>query len=121
MSEKPDQAEALARDAADAWLSKIDEGDTAHTWAEASSVFRAAVSEADWATSLSRAQGPIGKPLERTFESAEYKSELPGAPDGHYVILTYKTRFEHKEHGQETVVPQLDTDGAWRVSGYFVK
>ena len=53
--------------------------------------------------------------------AAEYKSELPGAKDRHYVILTYDTRFEHKQNGAETVVPELEEDGEWRVSGHFVR
>lgn len=49
------------------------------------------------------------------------EEELPGAPDGHYVVLKYSTRFERKRHGTETVVAELDEDDEWRVAGYFVK
>lgn len=118
---KPPYAEEDAREAAEAWLAHIDAGDMGASHREASSGFRKAVTEEQWAESLGRAQESLGRPIERQFRSAEYRSELPGAPDGHYVILTYATRFPHKAHGMETVTPQLDTDGTWRVSGYFVK
>lgn len=117
----PDRAKDAARTAAEAWLVHIDRGDPEASWAEAASGFRSAISSADWATSIARVQEALGRPLEREFTSAEYHSELPGAPDGHYVVLKFATRFERKEHGIETVVPALDTDGVWRVSGYFVR
>lgn len=118
---KPVDAEEDARDAAEAWLAHVDAGDVAASHQDASSTFRKAVTPEQWGDSLGRVQEALGKPLERAFRSAEYHSELPGAPDGHYVVLTYATRFARKEHGVETVTPQLDTDGVWRVSGYFVK
>jgi hypothetical protein len=115
------KAEAAARTAAEAWLSAIDQGDADGSWREASTTFRKAVGPRDWGSSLERVQDSVGRAVERSFRSAEYHTELPGAPDGHYVILKYDTRFEHKAHGEETVVPQLDDDGVWRVSGYWVK
>jgi hypothetical protein len=46
---------------------------------------------------------------------------LPGAPDGEYVVIQYRTSFENKNDAIETVTPMKDTDGTWRVSGYYVK
>ena len=46
---------------------------------------------------------------------------LPGAPDGHYVVLHYETSFENKKTAIETVTPMLDQDGDWRVSGYYIR
>lgn len=118
---KPEHAEERAREAAEAWLVHVDAGDHGASWREASSTFRAAVAEADWAASIGRVQQALGTARERAFTSAEYHDELPGAPDGDYVVLKYATRFDRKAHGVETVVPELDRDGVWRVSGYFVK
>lgn len=114
-------AEAKAREAAEGWLAHIDRGDSRRAWEEAAGAFRRAVTPEEWVDSLGRVQASVGMPRERTFESAEHRTELPGAPDGHYVILRYATRFEHKARGGETVVPQLDADGVWRVSGYWVR
>lgn len=119
--DKPDAAEERAQQAAEDWLAGVDAGDSDVTWAEAASGFRAAVTKAAWAESLGRVQNALGLAVSRSLASAEYKSELPGAPDGHYVVLTYNTSFEHKANGVETVVPHLDDDGQWHVSGYFVK
>jgi hypothetical protein len=46
---------------------------------------------------------------------------MPGAPGGKYVIIQYATAFEKKATAVETVIPMLDPDGAWRVSGYFIR
>jgi len=113
-------AEAQARDAAETWLRFIDAGDANASWMHASSTFRGAVSEAQWQDSLGSVQGSLGRPLRRELESAEFTRELPGAPDGEYVVIKYRTTFEKKQNGTETVVPELD-DTEWKVSGYFVK
>ena len=64
---------------------------------------------------------PLGKLLHRQLGSAAYSTSLPGVPDGQYVLSQYRTSFEHKADAIETVVAQLDTDGTWRVSGYYIK
>ncbi len=46
---------------------------------------------------------------------------LPGAPDGEYVVIRYRTEFENKMKAVETVTPMLEADGAWRVSGYYIR
>jgi hypothetical protein len=46
---------------------------------------------------------------------------LPGAPDGEYVVFDYSSSFEQKSAANERVTTVKDTDGVWRVVGYFVK
>jgi len=117
----PDQAQELAGHAAGEWLTHAEKGDAAETWARSSTTFREALSQEAWAASLKAAQAGMGRPLERTVATSEYVEEIPGAPDGQYVVFTYTTRFERKKNGTETVVVEVDTDGEWRVSGYFVR
>jgi hypothetical protein len=64
---------------------------------------------------------PLGRPVSRKMRSAVYMTSLPGAPDGHYVVITFDTSFARKKAGIETVTPKLDNDGTWRVSGYFIR
>lgn len=110
-----------AASAAQDWLALIDRGDAAESYQRAASLFKSAVSPEQWQSSLAAAQTPLGRPLSRSFKSSLYAEELPGAPDGKYYVIEYDTSFERKQHGTETVVPMLDEDGVWRVSGYFVK
>jgi hypothetical protein len=44
-----------------------------------------------------------------------------GIPDGQYVVIQFITSFTNKKPAIETVTPMLDSDGIWRVSGYYIK
>jgi hypothetical protein len=110
-----------AETAAEAWLSSIDGGNYAQSWQDASSLFKAAVTEKDWEQQLQAVRTPLGALISRKLQSAEYKTQLPGAPDGEYVIIKYDSSFANKKSAVETVTPMLDKDGQWRVSGYFIR
>ncbi len=116
-----DMAEQAAITSAHNWLGLIDKGDYAASWNQAAGLFKSAVSMEQWQHSLAAVQAPLGKSISRALKSKKYAEELPGAPDGKYVVIEYDTSFEKKKHGTETVVPMMDEDGEWRVSGYFVR
>ena len=59
--------------------------------------------------------------VSRCVDNARTVTELPGVPDGEYVVFQFNTAFEHKRAAIETVTPMRDTDGQWRVSGYFIR
>ncbi|MDY6990555.1 MAG: DUF4019 domain-containing protein [Thermodesulfobacteriota bacterium] len=59
--------------------------------------------------------------ISRKVKAKAYKTSLPGAPDGEYVVIQFDTSFEYKEKAVETVTPMMDKDGLWRVSGYYIK
>lgn len=107
--------------AAEKWLALIDKHDAGESWNQAASLFKNAVTAEQWKESLAAAQTPLGKVVSRKPKSRQYARELPGAPDGEYVVIEYETSFETKRNGVETVVMMKDADGEWRVSGYFVK
>jgi len=117
MSDFDPAAERAALD----WLTLIDRGDVAASWESAATLFRRAVAPEQWAKSLGVARGPLGPVVTRRIESARPASELPGAPDGEYVVFQFATSFAHKRSAVETVTPMRDGDGEWRVSGYFVR
>ena len=103
------------------WLSLIDAGDAHASWAASATLFRRAVPEQQWAESLEVARAPLGKVVSRRLKSGNVVTQLPGAPDGEYVVFQFDTSFELKRSAVETVTPMRDADGAWRVSGYFVR
>jgi hypothetical protein len=113
--------EPHAERAALEWLAMADAGDAPGTWAAAAALFRRAVPEDQWARSLNAARAPLGAVLSRALREGRPANELPGAPDGEYVVFTFDTHFEHKRTAVETVTPMRDTDGSWRVSGYFIR
>jgi hypothetical protein len=103
------------------WLAMIDKGEYAASWKEAAEYFKTAVTEEKWVQSLRAVRDPLGKLISRKVKSATYKTSLPGAPDGQYVVIQFSTSFANKKSAIETVTPMLDKDGKWRVSGYFIK
>ena len=114
-------AEKAAEDSASKWLGLVDAGDYAVSWDQAAQFFKNAVSKEDWRDKIKAVRGPLGKINSRKLKSATYKTTLPGAPDGQYVVIQYDSSFEHKTSAVETVTPMMDKDGQWRVSGYFIR
>jgi hypothetical protein len=116
-----DKALKAGQTAAESWLALVDKGDYAGSYDQAASLFKSAVTKADWQQKIKAARDPLGKMLSRKVKFVEYTTSLPGAPDGQYVVIQYDTSFENKKSAVETVTPMLDKDGQWRVSGYFVR
>jgi len=113
--------EQAAQAAALAWLSLVDRGQYAGSWEEASTYFKGAVTRDSWVQSLNAVRQPLGKNKSRKLLSSKYTQTLPGAPDGEYVVIQYRTTFEMKPSAVETITPMLGRDGEWRVSGYYIR
>ena len=110
-----------AKKGAESWLAIVDKGDYAASYDEAASIFKLAVTKEDWLQKVRAARGPLGKVISRKLKGAQYKTSLPGAPDGEYVVIQYDTSFDNKRSAVETITPTLDKDAQWRVSGYFIR
>jgi hypothetical protein len=110
-----------AEQASAKWLSEVDNGQFSKSWEAASAYLKKAVDENRWEKSLTAVRKPLGKVLARKVLSSTYTKTLPGAPDGEYVVIQYRTSFENKASALETVTPSLEMDGKWRVSGYYIK
>ena len=107
--------------AAEKWLALVDAGEYSASWKDAAELFRNAVKSEQWEQSMQAGRKPFGKLISRKVQTKTYKTSLPGAPDGEYVIIQFGTSFENKKTAIETVTPMMDKDGKWRVSGYYVK
>ena len=119
--EHTEEAELAAQVAAEKWLTQIDFANYDESYNLAAESFKSQVSLDEWKESIKAVQEQFGTVLSRALSTKQYATELPGAPDGEYVVIQYETTFENKQHGTETVTPMKDKDGEWRVSGYFVK
>jgi hypothetical protein len=75
----------------------------------------------EWGRALDAARAPLGALERRALRDARAVSELPGAPDGEYVVFQFDAAFARKRAAVETVTPMRDVDGRWRVSGYFIR
>lgn len=120
-AEKHEDAEKQAVKSAEAWLLLVDQGQYGAAWEAAAEYLKNAVSKEDFAKSLAAARKPLGQVKSREIKSKQYATSLPGAPDGEYVVIQFKTALENKKAAIETITPMLDKDRTWRVSGYFIK
>ena len=103
------------------WLSLIDQEQYDQSWDEVASYFKGAVFQQQWLQSMESIRKPLGQNLSREVKSKKYHTSLPGAPDGEYVVIQFVSSFSNKKSAIETVTSMLDTDGQWRVSGYYIK
>jgi hypothetical protein len=113
--------EKAAIASAEKWLKIVDKGKYGESWEESSEYFKQAVTQDQWEQAVQAVREPLGKLISRKVKSAIYRTSLPGAPDGQYVVIQFSTSFENKKSGIETVTPRMDRDGMWRVSGYYIK
>jgi len=113
--------EKQAIEAATSWLALVDGDHYPESWQNASTFFRGAITEKDWATALTGLRKPLGPVESRTEQTAKSATSLPGVPDGHYVVMTFATAFAKKKTATETVTCMQESDGKWRVAGYFIR
>ena len=116
-----DEPEDAAQSAAESWLKLVDAEQYGESWEQAASLFKNAVTSEQWEQAAGRVRGPLGELVSRKISSRKYTEQLPGVPDGKYVVIQFDAVFENKASAVETVTPMLDEDGVWRVSGYFIK
>lgn len=109
-----------ADQAAGKWLALVDARDYDEAWQRAASLFKLQVGIGQWRNAVSAARTPLGSMISRELIAADYVTSLPGAPDGEYVVLQYRSQFDNKKAAIETVTPMLD-NGRWRVSGYYIR
>jgi len=108
---------AAARD----WLALVDRGDTAGAYKAAGAKFRSTMASEAWGNALNSQRAPRGKLLQRSLAQTSFKAGLPGAPEGEYAVLLFRTSFEKAPDAGESLTLERDRDGVWRVVGYFIR
>ena len=112
---------ATAEQVARKWLAIVDQARYDESWNQASAAFRAAVTQSDWELAVRSARGPLEPFGARRLIGSRYFTQLPNAPPGQYMVLQFSTVVAGGRMVIETVTPMKDTDGTWRVGGYFVR
>ena len=117
---------ALAEDAAPVtsaqkWLEIMDQGQYAQTWEAASAYFKSMINKEQWIAQVMPARKSLGAVVSRTLKDSQRFSALPGAPDGDYYVLSFKTAFINKASAIETVTMMKEKNGQWCLAGYFIK
>jgi hypothetical protein len=110
-----------AKAAAQLWLASADARLYDLTWEQAATPLQQAVTKAEWHSALTAVRTPLGVLHNRSVISATFTHNLPGAPEGDYVVIQYASDYSNRQKVVETVTPMLAPDGTWKVSGYYVK
>jgi opacity protein-like surface antigen len=113
--------DAAATAASREWLSVVDAGQYGQSWDEAAELFKHNISKSQWERAVGDVRKQTGALKTRELESAKPAHQLPGVPDGDYVVIVYRSSFAEAPVATETVTPMRDADGHWRVAGYYVK
>jgi len=114
--------EKRATISANNWLTQIDNGNYLDSWDSAGKYFQNQIQKDRWSAALTASRFPLGKLIsKRKLNSSDYKTELPGAPDGKYYIFTFDVSYEKKNSAVETVTLIQDSEGAWKVVGFYIK
>ena len=112
---------AKAIESSNQWLKSVDSSNYELSWENSSELFKKSITKENWVSALESVRTPLGKITSREIKTKEYRTTLPGAPDGEYVVIVYITEFENKENSYETITSMKDKDGKCRVSGYYIK
>jgi hypothetical protein len=105
---------------AEEWLKLVDAENYAQSWKEASSRFRASVTEEKWAAVMGQIRQPLGSVNSREPAGASLALEAPRLPRGEYWIVRFRTSFDGAQ-ANEIVTLIADTDGKWRVITFFLR
>ena len=109
-----------APDAASSWLATVDKGAYADSWTAAGTLFRSQITAEKWAAALKGVREPLGAVVSRKLANETETASLPGAPAGHYDVITFTTSFASRPTATETVVLAEEPTG-WKTIGYFIK
>ncbi len=111
-----------AQQSARAFLALTDRDDGKASWQAAGKQFQTAITDARWASALHDARVPLGAVVERGALSTNFMKTFPGATaEGDYAIVIYRTAFANRTDARETLTLERETDGTWRVVGYFIQ
>ena len=114
-------ADGAPEAAAKQWLALVDRGNYGEGWKSAASYLQNAIKKDDLVRALKAVRRPLGAVISRRLRSAQATTSLPGLPDGNYLILLYDTQFANKKVAVETITPMRESDGTWRVAGYYIR
>ena len=117
-----DQSDAIsdAVDAANDWLSIVDEGKYPKSYEEFSRRTKFTLSLSEWVEQCMRTRAPLGELISRNLQSKRLQTRLPSGRSGLCVILQYQSKFKNGM-STEMVAVGMDPDREWRIASYSVR
>ena len=107
--------------AAESWIKLVDDANYAQSWTESADMLKGTITQQQLERSFKGVRESLGKIVTRKVKSIEYTTSLPGAVDGEYFIIQFESSFENKKTALEVVIPMLQKDSTWKVSGYYIR
>jgi Protein of unknown function (DUF4019) len=102
------------------FLSYLDQGRFADSYAYTGMLIRAQLDRDAFTTQIQKTRVGTGVWQSRELIDSAYTTTLPGAPEGQYVVLHYHASFANRQDAVETMTLAF-AKGYWRVSGYYIK
>jgi hypothetical protein len=102
------------------WVLLVDQQKWADSWKSAGATFRSQLTSEQWASAVAPVRVPLGAVHSRKLENITSTKSLPGAPNGDYRVVTFRTTFEKKADAVETLIVANSASG-WSVNGYFIR
>lgn len=103
------------------WLALVDALDAAGSWKAAGERYRKALDEEAWNKALAEVRAPLGALQQRSTLSTTFQDHLDEGPSGDFAMVVFRTSYEKREDGRESVTLEREADGTWRVVGYLIR
>ena len=108
-------------DAAKQWLQTVDKGEYSKSWKTGSLTFKLTISEQHWNKLMKAIREPLGSVVSREPFEQRPAINPKGLPEGNYMVVFFKTKFQKKDNAHELVTLVQESDGNWRVLTYQVQ
>lgn len=115
------EEEVAAIDEAKGWLALVDSEQYEASWRAAADFLKQTVPQDKWLETMEAVRKPMGSVISRKVKSTEFRTMMPKALKGKYLIIDYQTSFTNKKSVNESVTQMMGKDGFWRVGGYHLK
>lgn len=109
-----------AKAALEQWLELVDAGNVKGSLNATSEYFQERVDLENWQQAMELNRAPLGEVIRREPESASSRANIPGGPEGAYMVYKFKSVFDNKQESIETIT-MVQEQGDWRVIGYFIE
>lgn len=118
--------ELAAREAADRWLVLIDGGQYNAALDAAAPSFRKSIKREEWNDGLKQVRAPMGAVKKRTLKRLFATYLLPDAPEGDYMVVTYRTTFADRVEPRDEIIilaneKDAGSEAEWLVLSYFIE
>ena len=115
------QSNSEAQSVAQQFLSTLDNSDYESSWHGSSEILKRLKPLDVYIREQDNNQYLFGKALDRYDLTIKERQAMPELPDGDYVLLVYRTKFERKAEAWELVTVLKEFDEQWRVVDYEVR